>query len=36
LNGHPVDTYGILANAAGIKSAEMIEKRHLKEIESRD
>jgi len=35
LNGHPVDTYGILANAAGIKSAEKIEKRHLKELESR-
>jgi ParB/RepB/Spo0J family partition protein len=36
LNGHPEDTYGILANAAGIKSAEKIEKRHLKELESRD
>jgi len=35
LNGHPEDTYGILANAAGIKSAEKIEKRHLKELESR-
>ena len=35
LDGHPEDAYGILANAAGISSAEKIEKRHLKELESR-